>query len=74
MIEITIKDENGNELDETIIIDADYINKSDYLKEFLLEQWEEKYNTCCCNLNESVSWCECEGKYGSGLEISKIES
>lgn len=64
-IKIFFKDENGNKIKgESLIVDAEMIMKSDYLKEIFWEEWNDKNNDCICSLNESQSYCDCEGKYG----------
>lgn len=71
MIEITFKNANGQELEQTLLVDAEYIMKDDYLKDYLLEQFIEDNNECICSLNESQSHCECEGILGE-IHISTL--
>jgi hypothetical protein len=71
MIELKFKDEYGNIVEgESLIVDAEMIMKSDYLKEHFWEEWNDKNNDCVCSLNESQSYCECEGKYGICYVVS----
>ena len=71
MIEITFKNANGQEMEQTLLVDAEYIMKNDYLKDYLLEQFIEDNYECICSLNESQSHCECEGILGE-IQISTL--
>jgi hypothetical protein len=73
MIEITFKDENGNKLEQTLKIDADFIIRNEYLKDYLIDNFIEDNDECVCSLNESQSHCECGGIFGDGIEINTIE-
>ncbi len=73
MIEITFKDENGKEIEQKLIVDAEMIQKSETLKEYFWEIWSSEYNECICTLNEGQAYCECDGVYGQDTNISKIE-
>lgn len=73
MIVITFKDENGKEIEQKLIIDAEMIQRNKTLKEYFWEIWLDRYNECICTLHEGQSYCECEGIYGKNTEISKIE-
>ena len=73
MLVITFKDENGKEIEQKLIVDAKIIQEDEQLKEYLLEKWSNEYNECICSLNESQSYCECDGIYGMNTDISKIE-
>lgn len=74
MIEITFKDENGKDIKEKLIVNAEMIQKSETLKEIFWEIWSDRYNKCICTLHEGQAYCECDGLYGQDTNISKIEN
>ncbi len=74
MIQITFKGENGKEIEQKLIIDAEMIQKNETLKECFWEIWNDRYNKCICTLHEGQSYCECEGEFGGNTNILKIEN
>ena len=72
-IEVTVKLGNGAIADETIIIDADFIKNNESIMYEVLEAWGDMHNECQCTLNESQSYCECDGKYGDQWEIHEVK-
>ena len=42
MFEFRFKDENGNVLDETFVLDMEYILSNEFLKEYLAEEFYRK--------------------------------
>ena len=71
-IELVFKDENGNKLEQTLIIDAEFIMKDDFLKDYFLDEFYNRYNECVCSLNESQSQCECGGIFNESLVLAEI--
>ena len=71
-IEPVFKDENGNKLEQTLIIDAEFIMKDDFLKDYFLDKFYNRYDECVCSLNESQSHCECGGVFNESLVLAEI--
>lgn len=70
MVRVEFKDAYYNRvLDDVLIVDANLINRYPMLEEVLLNIWLEEFNECICDFNESITHCECDGKYGSNLEL-----
>jgi hypothetical protein len=73
MIEVTMKFIDGENIDQTLLLSIEDLLKNETIKDELYEMWNEEHNECICSLNESQSFCECEGIYGCDVEVSKVE-
>lgn len=63
---------NGRTLEESILIDEDFIRNNESIEFEIYEYFNKNFNTCVCSLNESQAYCDCTGKYGEEVEISEI--
>lgn len=62
---------NNERIEETLILSIEDLLKNETIKYEIEEMLNEKCNPCICSFNESVNYCECEGKYNGYLEIDK---
>ena len=71
-IELIFRDENGKNIEQTLIVDAEFIIRDDYLKEYLKDYFLQENDECVCSLSESQSHCECGGILNENLDLAEI--
>lgn len=68
---VMVKD--GKQINKIMTVDSKLLTENETIKEALYDEWCNIFNECICTLNESQSYCECDGEYGDNLEIVIID-